>query len=122
MPSISQNNYQDHPAFENSSFVECRSSIDQFNQESKNLTRSLREALSDYLFDLSDDVTGTCSSGMFDFYEPMFAFKERPPSSVNSTVKEQKADGITPEQCVYGIDSFTAAFLYSIETQVTIGY
>ena len=32
MPSISQNNYQDHPAFENSSFVECRSSIDQFNQ------------------------------------------------------------------------------------------
>lgn len=32
MPSISQNNYQDYPAFENSSFVECRSSIDQFNQ------------------------------------------------------------------------------------------
>ncbi|CBY12329.1 unnamed protein product, partial [Oikopleura dioica] len=30
--------------------------------------------------------------------------------------------GITPEVCVYGIDSFTAAFLYSIETQVTIGY
>ena len=118
MPSISQNNYQDHPAFENRSFVECRSSIDQFNlgqaqnklgsavknmgdfrlifsgniysepfKESKNLTRSLREALSDYLFDLSDDVTGTCDSGMFDFYEPIFAFKERPPPSVNSTVK-----------------------------------
>ena len=31
MPSISKNNYQDYPAFENSSFVECRSSIDQFN-------------------------------------------------------------------------------------------
>ena len=24
--------------------------------------------------------------------------------------------------CVYGVNSFTAAFLFSIETQVTIGY
>ena len=35
---------------------------------------------------------------------------------------DKKPEGITPEVCVYGIDSFTAAFLYSIETQVTIGY
>ncbi|XP_010793024.1 inward rectifier potassium channel 16-like [Notothenia coriiceps] len=29
---------------------------------------------------------------------------------------------ITPEPCVYGVHGFTAAFLFSLETQTTIGY
>ena len=31
-------------------------------------------------------------------------------------------EGMHQKVCVYGVNSFTAAFLFSIETQVTIGY
>ena len=33
-----------------------------------------------------------------------------------------EVESLTPRVCVYGVDTFTAAFLFSIETQVTIGY
>ncbi|CAG5078627.1 Oidioi.mRNA.OKI2018_I69.PAR.g9038.t1.cds [Oikopleura dioica] len=59
---------------------------------------------------------------MVKFYEPQYEFRGPPPPIANNSSPEKKPEGITPEVCVYGVDSFTAAFLYSIETQVTIGY
>jgi len=41
---------------------------------------------------------------------------------LNKPISEHEDENGTDTVCVYGVNSFPSAFLYSIETQVTIGY